>query len=293
MTARTRGTLLLAVLALAWGSNFLWIKIALAGFDPVTLTFGRLALGALVLFAIVGARRLSLPRDAATWGHLTIAALLANAAPYLLFAVGETRVDSGIAGALNATTPLWTLLLALALRAQNRPTVAQAAGFFLGFLGCLLIFQPWTTHGIDLAGALSCLAAAFSYAVSYLYIGRHLAPRTLSPVTLSACQLLAATGWLALALPFGDVATTTVTAPAVAALLILGVLGTGLAYIVNYALIRTDGAPQASLVSYLLPAISVVLGALFLGEPLAGTLVGVIVILFGVALSRRRTRSAA
>ncbi|AOS65277.1 DMT family transporter [Actinoalloteichus hymeniacidonis] len=290
MTGRTRGTVLLAVLALAWGSNFLWIKIALEGFDPITLTFGRLVLGALVLFAIVGVRRERLPRDAATWGHLAVAALLANAAPYLLFAVGETRVDSGIAGALNATTPLWTLLLASALRTQNRPTTAQAAGFLLGFLGCLLVFQPWTTNGIDLVGALICLAAAFSYALSYLYIGRHLAPRELSPVALSAGQLLAAAALLALALPFGDPETTTFTAPAITALLVLGVLGTGLAYIVNYALIRTDGAPQASLVSYLLPAIAVVLGALFLGEPLTATLIGVVVILFGVAVSRRQAR---
>ena len=106
----------LALLALLWGSSFLWIKLALDGLSPVQLVLVRLALSAAVLLLVVRVRRLRLPRDRTTWLHLTVAALVANAIPYLLFAIGEQTVSSSLAGALNATTPLWTLGIGLAAR---------------------------------------------------------------------------------------------------------------------------------------------------------------------------------
>jgi len=105
----------LAALALLWGSNFLWIKLALRGFAPAQLVFVRLALGALVLTVFLRARGDHLPRGRAVWAHLTLAAIFACVVPYLLFAYGEQRVDSSIAGLLNATTPLWTALIAMLL----------------------------------------------------------------------------------------------------------------------------------------------------------------------------------
>ena len=143
MRTSARGTLLIATLALVWGSNFLWIKIALEAFSPVQLTAARMILGALVLFLVIWIRREKIPRDLPTWTHLFVAAFVANVAPYLLFALGETRVASGIAGSLNATTPLWTLALAFAVRQSNRLTTLQLAGLVLGFVGCMLIFTPW------------------------------------------------------------------------------------------------------------------------------------------------------
>lgn len=137
-----RGPVLVAVLALLWGSNFLWIALALRAFTPAELTFGRMLLGALILLPVVFLRRERLPRDAGTWGHLAVAGLISNAAPYLLFALGETRVSAGVAGAINATTPLWTLALVVLLRQEQRPTPAEAAGFALGFVGCTVMFSP-------------------------------------------------------------------------------------------------------------------------------------------------------
>ena len=103
----------IVLLALIWGSAFLWIKLADRGFSPVEVTLARLALGAVVLFAIVRVRREAIPRSGPLWTHIAVAALFANAVPYLLFAVAEQTVDSSTAGIINATTPLWTVVLAL------------------------------------------------------------------------------------------------------------------------------------------------------------------------------------
>jgi len=97
------------LLALLWGSSFLWIKLALRGFNPVQISFGRLALGALVLGVVMLFRRLDVPRDRRTWCHLAVAALIGNAVPYTLFGIAEQTVGSNVAGILNATTPLWTV----------------------------------------------------------------------------------------------------------------------------------------------------------------------------------------
>lgn len=289
MSHSVRGNVLLGALALAWGSNFLWIKVSLEGFTAVGLTFFRLVIGAVVLFVIVAARRDSLPRGLRTWGHIAVAALVANAAPYLLFALGETSVDSSIAGALNSTAPLWTLFLGVALGVQHRLARSQVLGFVLGFLGCLVIFSPWSATNVDSLGALACLAAAVSYGLSYLYIGKYISDMAYGPVVLAACQILVSSGWLALLLPFGGLVRGIPPLSAWVSLIILGAVGTGLAYVVNYALIRHDGAASASLVSYLLPVVAIALGALFISEPLTWSLVaGTAAVLAGVALSRRR-----
>src|ERR671916_1154155 len=122
------GLLRVAALALIWGSGFLLIKISLRGFTPVQLTFVRLALGAVVLVLILAAVRLRLPGGRRLWLHLVVAALLGNAIPDTLFGIAARTVDSNLAGAINATTPLWTLLFAVALRQSGRPGGLQLLG---------------------------------------------------------------------------------------------------------------------------------------------------------------------
>ncbi len=289
MRTSFRGPLLIGTLALVWGSNFLWIKVALEAFSPIQLTVARMVLGALVLLAVVAIRRDKLPADLATWGHLFVAALVANAAPYLLFALGETRVDSGIAGALNATTPLWTLALAFLVRQSSRLNALQVLGLVLGFLGSLLIFTPWNAGSVDTLGALFCLLAALSYGISYLYMSKYLTPKNLTPTVLSTSQLIAASVLTALTLPLDTAGTPKWSWLPWLSLAILGVLGTGLAYIINYALIRTEGPVGASVVTYLVPVASVAFGIAFLSElvPLL-SLLGIAVILLGVWASSRR-----
>lgn len=287
----TRGPLLIAALALLWGANFLWIALALRGFTPVQLTFGRMILGAAVLLPIVVLRRERLPRDVRTWAHLAVAGLVANSAPYLLFALAETRISSGAAGTLNATTPLWTLAFAVALGQERRPAPGQVAGFLLGFVGCLVMFSPWQGGGLDVLGGAYCLAAALSYAISFVYMRRYLTPRNLSPLTLSASQLLAATAWITFALLFDPASDT--SAPGFlpwTALLILGLFGTGIAYVINYTLIRSEGASSASVVIYLVPVVALTLGTTVAAEPLSASLVaGAALVLIGVVLSQNRS----
>lgn len=283
------GLLRVAALAAIWGSGFLLIKISLRGFTPVQLTFARLALGALVLGVVLVVMQLRLPGQRRVWLHLVVAALLANAIPYTLFGVAEQTVASNLAGAINATTPLWTVLFALLARRQDPLSPIQWAGMVLGFAGGLLILSPWQADAPPLAGLLACLGASASYGFSYVYMGRYLTNRGLPPLVLSAGQLIAASGLLVLATPFGGFAIPTWRPDAIAALLILGVIGTGVAYVINYRIISDDGPVIASTVTYLLPVVAVILGALVLAEPITVQLaVGVAVVLAGVALTRRR-----
>ena len=279
----------IGLLGLIWGSAFLWIKLADRGFSPVEVTLARLALGAAVLFAIVLARRDPVPRSARLWAHIAVAALFANAVPYLLFAVAEQTVDSSTAGIINATTPLFTVVLALAVRHQKNVTSWQAGGLVLGFVGAVLIFTPWrTAGGLLSAGGLECLAASVSYAVSYIYMDRFLARRGIGSVVLSACQLAAAAVMLALALAVSGVQAPHVTAENIAAIAVLGILGTGIAYVLNYQIITSEGATVASTVTYLVPVVAIVLGVVVLGESITTiTLAGIALVLAGIALSRR------
>ncbi len=177
----------IGLLALIWGSAFLWIKLADRGFSAVEVTFARLTLGAAVLFPVMLVRREKIPRSARLWLHIAVAALLANALPYLLFAVAEQTVNSSTAGIINATTPLWTMTFALATRHQKTVSLRQAAGLFVGFAGAVLIFTPWHAASGLLSGSLECLAASASYAVSYIYMDRFLARRGLGPRPSPTC----------------------------------------------------------------------------------------------------------
>ena len=280
-------SLRMAVLALLWGSGFLWIKLALDhGLTPAQITIARCALGTAVLLLLARRAGQSLPRSRKVWGHLVVAALFCNALPFALFGLGEQTVDSGVAGVLNATTPLWSLLIGVALGTDRGLSRARLTGLFLGFAGTVLIFAPWHRSGLFGWGALALLAAAASYAVAFAYMARHLTARE-APLAVSAAQLLTATGWSALALPVAGPLHPDLTA--LLAVTALGILGTGVTFYLNYRLIADEGPTNAATVGYLLPVVSVTLGALVLDERVGWRVVaGMAVVLAGVALSTRR-----
>ncbi len=254
---RTASLTRLGLLACLWGSSFLWIAVALRSLSPVQIVLVRLALGAAVLLVVVWRRQRKLPTGPAIWAQLTVAALLANAIPYTLFGISEQHIASSVAGALNATTPLWTVLFGFVIGHDRKVSRARLAGFVIGFLGVLLIFSPWRDSAqVASWGGAAALLAAASYAASYIYMDRHLARRGIQPLVLSASQLLAATGLLLVATPLAG--------------------------------LITDEGTTASVVTYLLPVVAVILGATVLAEPLtAQVIAGVLVVLAGVALTRR------
>jgi drug/metabolite transporter (DMT)-like permease len=279
----------LALLACLWGSSFLFIKLALDGLSPVQIVLARMTPGALVLLAIVAVRHERLPREPTTWARITIAAIIANLIPYFLFGWGEQRVDSAIAGTLNSTTPLFTLAIAYATRTEPTITRQRAGGFLLGFVGAVLIVAPWNSAGGSTAGALACLAAALSYGVSYVYMRRYLTGRGTSSIALAAAQITTGALLLLITAPVLANQAVDLQPDVLASVLALGALGTGLAYLLNYRLIQDEGATTASTVTYLLPIVAVILGAIVLGEPITWNLVvGTGVVLAGVAISDGR-----
>jgi drug/metabolite transporter (DMT)-like permease len=191
-----------------------------------------------------------------------------------------------VAGVLNATPPLWSLLIGIAIGTERTLSPIRLAGLLLGFAGTLLIFAPW--HRTFGWGSLTILGAAASYAVAYAYMARNLTGRGNAPLALAAAQLVAATGLSALVLPFGGVGFAHIRPEAVVAVVILGVFGTGFTFALNYRLIADEGATNAAIVGYLLPVVSVALGAIVLGERLnARVIAGLVVVLVGVGMTRR------
>jgi len=286
LTARRVSVVRLALLAVLWGSSFVLIKIGLRGFTPMQLVFLRLLLAAGLLLVICRFRGLRMPREPVVWMHFAVAATVGNVVPFFLFGVGERSVDSGLAAILNATTPLWTVTVALVARAEPAMSWARAAGLFLGFAGTLVIFAPWRSGG-SLGGAAACLIASAPYGVLFVYAGRFLTGRDLAPTVLSVGQLTAATVLSALALPVGWHAPHW-RPDAIGSVAVLGLLGTGVAYILNYRLITDDGPTVASTVTYLIPVVAVLFGVAVLGESLSiRVLAGMAVVLAGVGLVRR------
>lgn len=284
----------LGLLAVLWGASFLLIKMGLGALSPVQIAFGRIVLGALVLLGLCTAQGVRFARDGRLWGHAAVAGLFASALPWTLYGAAERSVDSGLTGALNATTPLWTLLFGFAFGAQRRIAPRMVLGLAAGFGGVLLMLAPWegTSAG---PGVLACLGAAASYGVGYVYIGRHLTgPRVPAPPAMAGMQLSAAAVLAAFALPLEGFPAVRLELPALLAVLVLGVFGTGAGFALNYRLIADEGATAAATVTYLMPVVSVLLGWLVLDERIGARVpAGIALVLLGVALTRVRKAPAA
>ncbi|MFJ6381693.1 DMT family transporter [Kitasatospora sp. NPDC092039] len=277
-------------LSAIWGASFALIKVAVdAGVPPLWVALWRCLLGAATLWAVLAVRGERAPRDRALWGHSAVVAVLLNAVPFTLFPFGETRVSSVLAGVMNATTPLFTLLFSvLTVPEERRPGARRLAGLGLGFLGVLTVLGVWRGLGAGAtAGALACLAAACCYGAGFAYLRRFLSGRPESVVSLSALQITCAVVELALVAPFAAGAPHWPGGGPALALLALGAVGTGLAYLLNLALVRGAGATVASAVTYVMPLWSTALGAAFLHEPVGwNALAGGALVVAAVVLTR-------
>jgi drug/metabolite transporter (DMT)-like permease len=282
------------LLAVAWGSTFLFIKIGDEALAPLQVSFGRLLVGTAVLLALLAARGERLPAERQTWARLAVAAVLLNVAPFSLFAYGERHVSSVLAGIWNATVPLFTLPVAVLLLADEHAGARRLAGLAIGFAGVLTVLGVWRGLGTtSLAGNLMCLGAAASYGLGFPYTRRYLAHRREGPLSLATAQLICATVQIALLTVLFTGAPRALAAKHVLSILALGAVGTGLTFILNYSLIRDVGATVTSTVAYVMPIVSTVLGVVALGEPVGWYQpVGAVVIVAGAALAQSRERAA-
>jgi drug/metabolite transporter (DMT)-like permease len=281
----------LVVLAGIWGSSFLLIELALAGLSPIQIVLGRMSAGAAVLAVIVAARRLPLPRDAATWGHLVAMGVVANIIPFFLFGWGQERITSGLAGVLNGATPLFTLAFAIAALPEERLRAGRAVGLLLGFVGVVVVVGPWDTNPLtsSVPGQLACLGAAACYGVAFVYTRRFLAGRGHSSVVLAAGQLGSAAVLLWIAAPLVARQPVALDPVVVGSVVTLGAVGTGLAYLLYYRLLTDAGATTASMVTYLIPIVAVALGVVVLAEPVGWNLfAGAVLVILGVAWAEGR-----
>jgi len=277
------------LLALLWGSSFTFIKVSLEGLAPGQLVLGRLVLGAAVLLAIVAVRKVALPRPAQVWGHIGAAGLFGNVIPFLLLSYGEKTTGAGIAGVLIGASPLLTLALATAALPTERATVRKAVGLGIGFAGVVLVIGPWHESLGSLGGRLACFGAAVSYAIGFVYVRKFLSPLGLAPLSLAASQLVSAAVLQAAVTPFLDWRVPALTGSVTFSVVVLGLLSTGLAYVLYFRLIGDVGATTASAVNYVVPVFAVLIGVLFLGEPVTWNLLaGGLVVLLGVAWAENR-----
>jgi drug/metabolite transporter (DMT)-like permease len=285
-----RGYAALGLLALIWGASFLFIKFAIRDMSPATLVLSRAVFGAVTLGVIFAARRQS-PFPAGTRTRLLpflMLAIFGSLLPWFAFGFGELSISSALASILNATTPLWTAVFAFWVTPAERPSPLNYLGVAIGFLGVGVLIAP-DLIGQPLrattVGTLAIAGAAASYAVAALIQRRRL--RGVSPLQVGFWQLALATP-LALAASLPTIGATHLTTPSIAAMLVLGVGGSGIAYLLYYFMMNTLGATRATTVTFLLPVTAVFWGASILQEAITiPILLGMGVILLGVFLTSR------
>ena len=277
--------LLIVLLALLWGISFFLTEICLRDLGPTTLACGRVGFAALALLGIAAIRGQRFPTALADWGALTVMGLINNALPFSLIMWGQTRIASGLASILNATTPLFTFVLAHMLTRDERMTRQGTLGVTVGFLGAVVLIGPsaLTGLGADSWAQIAVLAAAMFYALSGIF-GRRL--RHLDPVVAAAGMTGAATVILLPAAVMVDQPWTfRPTVDTWLALLVLSTVSTGGAYIIYFKVLASAGATNLLLVTFLIPIAALILGSTALGEEITLTaLAGMALIFLGLAV---------
>ena len=276
---------LMLFLSVLWGGSFFFIGTAVRDMPVLTIVLLRVAVAAAALWVFVLATGRRVPRRAQAWRAFLVMGLLNNVIPFSLIVWGQTQIPSGLASILNASTPLWTVLVATALLSDERASVRKLTGVVLGLGGVAVMM------GIDVIGGdhvllpqLAVVAASVSYAFSAWW-GRRFRDMQVDPVVTAAGMLTAST--LVLAVPVLALNGLPVGCPATswAAIAALALLSSALAYVIYFRILATAGATNISLVTFLVPVSAILLGWAFLDERLgAAQLLGMALIGGGLAL---------
>ena len=271
-----------AALALIWGASFLLIKIGLEALAPLQVATLRVLSGTATVLVVVALTGVRLPRSRRVWWHLGASGFFLSSLPFTLFPLGEERVSSALAGIGNATTPLAAVLFTLLLLPGERLSRRKVWSVVVGFLGVVVIVQPWESSGRpDLVGFGMTLVAGASYGLGWTYLKRFLGPGDAGGLSLPAAQLLVSSAqllvvitvwWLlhrdTFAAPWSTVPGSGPAAQPVVAVLALGVVGTGVAFSLQFDVVRAVGPTVAATVTYVIPVVAVLLGVVFLHERL-------------------------
>ncbi len=282
--------ILLWTLSLLWGGSFLFVELALEGLAPLSIVWARVALAAMLLGAILCLTGQALPTRA-VWPALLVMGLLNNAIPFTLIVTAQTGITGALASVLNATTPIFTVLIAHLATRDDRLTAPKLLGVAFGFTGVLVMMAGGHFHGA-LPMMLACLGAALSYGMASVW-GRRFRATGISPMAtafgqVAASTVLLAPVWLWVDQPWQ--LGRPGTGPILAVLGLAG-LSTALAYIIFFRILASAGATAISLVTFLVPLSAAGLGWAVLGERLeVRHLGGMALILTGLAVIERGKR---
>lgn len=265
---------LLIALSIIWGGSFLFVGIAVSALPTFTIVLLRVTIASSVLHLVLRAMRIPLPSDAATWRAFFVMGLLNNVIPFSLIAWGMTHIASGLASILNATTPLFTVLLAHALTGDERLTRARLAGVLIGLAGAAVLIGPEALRGLgeDVLAQIAVLGAACSYSFAGIF-GRRFKRMGIPPLATATGQVTASSILLLPLALFID-RPWTLAMPGVtvwAAIIGLAVVSTALAYALFFRILAGAGAVNLSLVTFLIPVSAILMGVVVLGETLHAT----------------------
>ena len=262
---------IIGLLSLLWGGAFYFIEIGLRGFPPNTLVFLRMALAIppmLIALKIAGNR---LPTDRKSWTQLFVLGVINAALPFILFFWGQTKIESGLASVLNATTPLWGVITAHFLTRDEKATPARICGVLLGMAGIIVMVGSEALGGMSgsVLGQIACLLATLCYAFAAVY-ARSLSQSTMTPLVVATGQVITAA---IIMLPVMLIVDQPWQLPtpgldAWAGALALAIPSTAIAYIFYFRLIDRAGASNAMLVAFIMPVVAIILGVFALGESL-------------------------
>ena len=260
-----------ATLGIIWGSNFIYTKMAYEFIAPLQIVFWRVLFGFIPVAIYAGARGALKIEHLKYIRHFFVMSLLATCLYYYGFAKGTSLLYSGVAGILSGSIPLFSFLLAVVFLADEKVTVSKLSGIIIGFIGIIFIARPFelTVDAINLEGAIYMILGSLSVGGSFIYAKKYITPLNISPLALVTYQLGLSVIILSLITDRASTLAVFHDIPAALGLVVgLGLLGTGLAYILYYYLIHSLGAVRAASATYLPPIVALFIGAVIVGEPI-------------------------
>ncbi|QPC42389.1 EamA family transporter [Kaustia mangrovi] len=278
---------MLVTLSVLWGGSFFFVGVAVADLPPLTIVVARVALAALALHIVLAVMGARLPGNREVWMAFAGMGFLNNVVPFTLIVWGQTHIASGLASILNATTPLFTVIVAHGLTSDEKMTPGRLLGVAVGFAGVAIMVGGGAlgTLGVDVLAQLAVLAAALSYAFAGVF-GRRFRTLGVPPLATATGQVTASSLMLLPVMLIVDEPWTLAmpSAGTVAAVVGLALVSTALAYILYFRILQTAGATNLLLVTFLIPVSAILLGVFALGETLLPRqMVGMALIGFGLA----------